>query len=155
MVVERIALPAATGSAQRGESSNQPDGVLIATLVTLLFFGTLVQFSASYAAGIRDDLGGLYYLKRQLVAACFGIVALVVGATVDYRTWRRISVPAMAVTLILLLLVVLPIGHTAYGARRWFNLGPIQVQPSEIMKFATRERRSSDSGRNSPRRARS
>jgi cell division protein FtsW len=134
MVVERIALPTANAPGRRTET-NQPDGVLIGTLVTLLFFGTLVQFSASYAVGIRDGLGGLYYLKRQLVAACFGIVALAFGASVDYRTWRRYSVPAMAVTLVLLLLVVLPFGHSAFGARRWFNFGPLQVQPSEIMKF--------------------
>lgn len=134
MVVERVALPAANAPTRRAAATNQPDGVLIGTLITLLFFGTLVQFSASYAAGIRDDLGGLYYLKRQLLAACIGVVALVIGASVDYRTWRRFSVPAMAVTL-LLLLAVLPLGLTVFGARRWFNLGPLQVQPSEIMKF--------------------
>jgi cell division protein FtsW len=134
MVVERVALPAVNAPARRMATANQPDGVLIGTLVMLLFFGTLVQFSASYAAGIRDDLGGLYYLKRQLIAACFGVVVLVVGASVDYRRWRRFSVPAMAVTL-LLLLVVLPLGFTVFGARRWFDLGPLQVQPSEIMKL--------------------
>jgi cell division protein FtsW len=134
MVVERIALPATRARTDRETVTGQPDGVLIGTLMTLLFFGTLVQFSASYAAGIRDDLGGLFYLKRQLIAACFGVVALVIGASVDYRFWRRFSVPAMAATL-LLLLAVLPLGLTVFGARRWFDLGPIQVQPSEIMKF--------------------
>jgi cell division protein FtsW len=134
MVVERVALPTAKAPARPVGTTNQPDGVLIGALVTLLFFGTLVQFSASYAVGIRNDLGGLYFLKRQLFAACFGIVVLVVGASVDYRTWRRFSVPAMAVTLILLL-VVLPLGLTVSGARRWFNLGPVQVQPSEMMKL--------------------
>lgn len=139
MVVERIALPSEARATiphrARARGLGPPDGVLIGTLVTLLFFGTLVQFSASYAVGIRDTGDGLYFLRRQLMAAGFGLVALLVGASVDYRVWRRFSLPMMVATL-LLLVAVLPFGRTVFGARRWFDLGVIQIQPSEIMKFA-------------------
>lgn len=138
MAVERVALPTTTHETiphrVRARGLGPPDGVLIGALVTLLFFGTLVQFSASYAVGIRDTGDGLYFLRRQLLAAGFGVVALLVGASVDYRVWRKFSVPAMVATL-LLLVAVLPFGRTVFGARRWFDLGVIQIQPSEIMKF--------------------
>ncbi len=139
MVVERVALPTTAAHATiphrvRDRGLGSPDGVLIGALVALLFFGMLVQFSASYAVGIRDTGDGLYFLRRQLISACFGIVALLVGACVDYRVWRKFSLPAMVATL-LLLVAVLPFGRTVFGARRWFDLGIIQIQPSEIMKF--------------------
>jgi rod shape determining protein RodA len=46
-----------------------------------------------------------------------------------------IAYPAYVVSLILLV-VVLVAGHTALGAQRWISLGPIEVQPSELMKIA-------------------
>jgi cell division protein FtsW len=59
---------------------------------------------------------------------------LIVTSRVDYHFWRRFSVPAMGGN-VLLLIAVLPLGRTVFGARRWFEIGPVQMQPSEIMKF--------------------
>ena len=92
------------------------------------------MFSASYAVGIRDQNDGLYFLRKQLLFVVLGVGALLVTSRVDYHFWRRFSVPAMAGTLFALT-VVLPFGSTVFGARRWFEVGPVQVQPSEIMKF--------------------
>jgi cell division protein FtsW len=136
MAVERIALPGKqrTSSAGAVVSSGQIDTVLVGTLIVLVSLGTLVLFSASYAVGIRDVGDGLYFLRRQLVFLAVGVAVLLVTARVDYHFWRRFSVPAMAGTA-LLMLAVLPLGSTVFGARRWFALGPVQMQPSEIMKF--------------------
>ncbi len=136
MAVERIALPRKRVIAKptTHAPSGQVDTVLVGTLIVLVSLGTLIMFSASYAVGIRDTGDGLYFLRRHLVFAALGACALIVTSRVDYHFWRRFSVPAMAGTL-LLLIAVLPLGHTVFGARRWFDLGPIQMQPSEIMKF--------------------
>ena len=136
MAVERIALPGSSerSSAGAAVSSGQIDTVLVGTLIVLVSLGTLVLFSASYAVGIRDVGDGLYFLRRQLVFLAVGVAMLLVTARVDYHFWRRFSVPAMAGT-VLLLLAVLPLGSTVFGARRWFSIGPVQMQPSEIMKF--------------------
>ncbi|MDQ6601176.1 MAG: putative lipid II flippase FtsW [Chloroflexota bacterium] len=139
MAVERISLHGVRTSARPvpptpAAPQGQVDTVLVGTLIVLASLGMLVLFSASYAVGIRDTGDGLYFLKRQLSSALLGIVALLITSRVDYHFWRRLSVPAMIGTA-LLLLAVLPLGRTVFGARRWFDLGPVQVQPSEIMKF--------------------
>jgi cell division protein FtsW len=54
---------------------------------------------------------------------------------VSYRALRRISTPLL-VTGFVLLVAVLVLGTSVNGARRWFDLGPISVQPSELMKLA-------------------
>lgn len=136
MAVERIGLPgkARARAAGAAASIGHVDTVLVATLIVLVSFGTLVLFSASYAVGIRDTGDGLYFLRRHLVFLAIGVAALIGASRIDYHFWRRFSVPAMAGTL-LLLVAVLPLGNTVFGARRWFEVGPVQMQPSEIMKF--------------------
>jgi cell division protein FtsW len=136
MAVERITLNGARAPARPATAApqGQVDTILVGTLIVLASLGTLILFSASYAVGIRDTGDGLYFLKRQAAAGVLGVAALLVTARMDYHFWRRWSVPAMIGTA-LSLVVVLPLGRTVFGARRWFDLGPVQVQPSEIMKF--------------------
>ncbi len=133
MVVERITLNR-TRPPARSVTAGHVDTILVGTLIVIASFGTLILFSASYAVGIRDTGDSLYFLKRQAVSALLGVAALLVTSRVDYHVWRRWSVPAMIVN-VLLLVAVLPLGRTVFGARRWFEVGPVQVQPSEIMKF--------------------
>ncbi len=136
MAVERltIARPRGAAPATTLQSTGQVDTVLVGLLIVLASFGTLILFSASYAVGIRDRGDGLYFLKRHALFAVIGVSALLLTARVDYHFWRRFSVSAMAINL-LLLVAVLPVGTTVFGARRWFEVGPFQVQPSELMKF--------------------
>ena len=60
---------------------------------------------------------------------------MLVTMHVDYHLWRHLSIPAIAVT-IGLLIAVLVAGTEVYGARRWFDLGFTQAQPSELAKPA-------------------
>jgi rod shape determining protein RodA len=64
-----------------------------------------------------------------------GALALMLGiAMVDIRQIAKISWPAYALGL-LLLLVVMKFGHTGLGAKRWISVGGMEVQPSELMKL--------------------
>lgn len=135
MAVERIALPGKPRARTAGAAATgHVDTVLVGTLIVLVSLGTLVLFSASYAVGIRDTGDGLYFLRRHLLFLAIGVAALICTARIDYHFWRLVSVPAMAGTA-LLLVAVLPLGNTVFGARRWFEIGPVQMQPSEMMKF--------------------
>lgn len=136
MAVERVALPGKRRATSSGVpvSAGQVDTVLVGTLIVLASLGTLVLFSASYAVGIRDVNDGLYFLRRHLIFLAAGVALMTITSRVDYHVWRRFSVPAMATT-VLLLVAVLPLGRTVFGARRWFEIGPVQMQPSEMMKF--------------------
>ena len=55
-------------------------------------------------------------------------------ALMDLRVWFALAYPIYGVGL-LLLMAVLVIGHHALGAQRWLQFGPVQIQPSEIMKI--------------------
>jgi len=65
----------------------------------------------------------------------FCLVMMLSLAMIDIRVIAKLSWPAYAIALILLILV-LKIGHVGKGAERWIDIGPVQLQPSEMMKVA-------------------
>ena len=64
-----------------------------------------------------------------------GLGILVAVALVDVRFWMRAAYPAYIVAFALLIAVEIA-GHVGLGAERWIQIGPIQLQPSELMKIA-------------------
>src|SRR5262249_26544752 len=76
-----------------------------------------------------------YFLKREIVYAILGLGALAVAVRTDYAVYRRVAYPLLFVSIVSLA-VVLKLGSRAGGAIRWFRLGPLSFQPSELAKFA-------------------
>ena len=72
-------------------------------------------------------------LKQAIrFGVCF---ALMLGlALVDLRFWIKNAYYLYGGVLLMLIAVII-IGHTGKGAERWLNLGPVQIQPSELMKI--------------------
>lgn len=70
----------------------------------------------------------------QILRFGVGLVILVVVALVDIRVWMGLAYPSYAIAL-LLLIAVESVGHVGLGAQRWIALGPLQIQPSEMMKI--------------------
>ncbi len=112
--------------------------VLLALVAALCCFGLVMVGSASSVVSL--DLYGSPWqiLVREILWMGLGLVALVFACRIDYHVWRRLSVPLLAVTGILLLVVLLPgIGVHASGSSRWIGFGQFfRVQPSELMKLA-------------------
>jgi rod shape determining protein RodA len=71
----------------------------------------------------------------QLSKFLVGLVILVVAASIDVRVWMSLAYPAYAVALLLLIAVDVA-GHAGLGAQRWIMLGPVELQPSELMKVS-------------------
>ena len=118
---------------------NKPfDIVLLVTVVGLVLFGFIMVASASavMADKFRDD--PFYFFKHQLFyGGSVGLLALLVGMYVPYRSWRMLSFPALLASLVLLVLVFVPqLQVAAGGAARWIGIGPITVQPTEVTKLA-------------------
>ena len=73
----------------------------------------------------------------QLVWGGLGLMACFAATVMDYRWFKKIAFPLFIFTLILLVLVLIPgIGLKLNGARRWFDLGPMNFQPSELAKIS-------------------
>ncbi|CAN5571914.1 putative lipid II flippase FtsW [soil metagenome] len=117
-----------------GARIHEPDWWLLAIVMTLVMIGTVMVFSAT--SGMEPGtVGANSYLTRHLVFIGIGLMAMFILMHVDYRVWRVLSIPAILGTLVLLGLVLV-IGTEVYGARRWFDLGVTQAQPSELAKPA-------------------
>ncbi len=104
-------------------------------VVLVLAVGLVCLFSASYAYSYYQNKGdSYYYIKRQLIYAALGVIAMLVVSLVDYHVLHRFALPIMGISLALLLLVLfLP---AIQNVNRWIRIGGIQIQPSEIAKFA-------------------
>lgn len=104
-------------------------------LILVLAVGLVSLFSASYAYSYYQNGGDSYfYIKRQLIYAAVGVVVMIGVSFVDYHVLHRFALPIMGVAWALLVLVLfLP---AIQNVHRWIRLGPIQIQPSEIAKFA-------------------
>ena len=71
----------------------------------------------------------------QIIRFIVGCGILVAAAVTDIRWWMRAAYPAYAISLLLLVAVVVA-GHVGLGAQRWIALGPVEIQPSELMKIS-------------------
>ncbi len=71
----------------------------------------------------------------QIIRFLLGCCILVAVAVIDIRVWMSLAYPAYGVALLLLVAVVVA-GHAGLGAQRWLSLGPIDLQPSELMKVS-------------------
>jgi cell division protein FtsW len=113
------------------------DGLLLAAALALTALGAVMVYSASAVVAETRLHAQFYFLIRQLVAACAGLVLLVVALRAGTARLER-ATPAIAyVTLAGLFLVLVPgIGRMAGGARRWIDLGVFSFQPAEAAKVA-------------------
>ena len=71
----------------------------------------------------------------QILRFIMGVLILVVVALIDIRVWMSLAYPAYGLALLLLAAVVV-VGHAGLGAQRWISLGPVDLQPSELMKVS-------------------
>lgn len=110
------------------------DYVFLILVLTILTFGLVMLFSASYAYDYYHEGNSFYHISRQLVFAILGIVVMLVLSHIDYHIFIRFSLLIYAITLLCLVIVLFM--RPMNGARRWIVVGPLTFQPSEIAKFA-------------------
>ncbi len=129
-------MPWPTTSPRAAKKRVPMDHTLLIVTMVLALVGLVMVFSASaVVAGNRFHDSG-YFLKRQLAWLTFGFVLLHVASRVDYVWWKRLSVPLLGLMALLLVMVLIPsLGVAAKGARRWLRLGPISIQPAEMVKL--------------------
>ncbi len=126
----------AAKKAKRRSSQPIEYQLVITATMCLVAFGAVMVFSASSTSSLLGSNGdGAFYLKRTLMFGAFGLLALHVLARVRLATIRSLT-PMLLAVCFGLLVVVLGIGTSVNGAKSWIVFGPLQVQPSEIMKVA-------------------
>ena len=114
------------------------DRELFWTVIILFIGGILILSSASIVLSEKNFGTFYYYTLRQVVlGGVVGFLGLFAAMKIPYRVWRRVSVPMMVGSFILLALLLIPqFGFSHGGATRWLSLGFINFQPAEILKLA-------------------
>lgn len=110
--------------------------VLTVSVAGLIALGLVMLFSTSaFAEESHSDI--YFFVKRQGMWLCVGLVVAVVASLVDYHFWVKYWWAFFAAAAFLLLLCFIPpIGLRINGSNRWINLGFGVVQPSELAKIA-------------------
>ncbi len=110
---------------------------LLAVITALNLLGMVMVLSASSVTAL-DTYGSIWTIARRQGGWLLGSAAACVTLMrLDYHRWRRLAVPAIAVSGLLLALVLVPgVGRNVNGASRWLGYGPFSLQPSELAKLA-------------------
>jgi rod shape determining protein RodA len=111
------------------------DPVLMLITLLLTTFGAIMIFSAT--SSNQESLGSdpAFFMKRQIIYAAVGSLALLGLALFDYRHLRAFAPVIYGVTLLILALVLTPLGDLRNDTQSWFDFGAFQIQPSEFAKI--------------------
>jgi len=112
------------------------DYPMLVLAAALVAYGGLLIYSASLTA-YPDGIAGLNHpVAKQALFAMFGLAVMATVAWIDYRAFGQMA-PALYALAILTLIVVLVMGESAFGSRRWISVAGTQVQASEVAKLLT------------------
>ena len=112
------------------------DGAMLAIILVLVALGSITVFSASYPEALRKTGDGMTFIKNQIGYVCLGMLFMAFMAWFPipwYRNWAPIFGYSVAAVM---LIAVLFIGTSEGVTMRWIDLGPVNIQPSEVMKLA-------------------
>ncbi len=119
------------------KTRTNPDILIIISTLLLLSIGVIMVYSSSAVLALHEMGDQAYYVKRQLIFAFLGIIAMFVTMNLDYWILRKWSKEILITCFLLLLLVLIPgVGLVRGGARSWLGIGAFSIQPSEFIKLA-------------------
>ncbi len=100
-----------------------------------LSVGLVVMFSASFAVADATLGDGLYYFKIQILWIFLGLLGFSILVHTPLRYMMGFADWGVMILLGLILVTLLPgLGTTVNGATRWLVIGPVGIQPSELIK---------------------
>ncbi len=121
------------------DSLRELDPLLIWSAAGLLLIGLVMVYSSSIAIAEGSRFTGHqshYFLLRHAIFLAVGVGAGLAAFQLSMRQWQRFAPWLFLVGVMLLVVVLIPgVGREVNGAQRWLPLGPLNLQPSELMKL--------------------
>ena len=113
------------------------DRMFLITVLLLVFFGSIMVFSAGYVYSETEYGDSFYLVKRQIGFVFMGLLAMIFAMRLPLWMYKKAVWPAYGATIVLLMLVII-MGTVGGGAQRWLVIPGIGLsfQPSEIAKLA-------------------
>ena len=109
---------------------------LVAAAVGLSVVGLLMIYSSTHRSAVEFGASPTLYLKKQIIFLILGIIGMVVATVIDYGLAQAYAPIFYLGAVFLLLLVRTPIGSSALGAQRWFEVAGFQFSPSLFSRLA-------------------
>lgn len=112
-----------------------PFYALIISAALLSVIGIVMVFSASsiYSLDTKGSAGTIFF--RQLSFLAISIPMVFFMTKLSLKNWKTFARFGLVLSILILLVLRTGIGKTVNGNTNWINLGPIDVQPSELAKF--------------------
>lgn len=114
---------------------NHADYIMYALVIVCVILGLVMLYSTSSYNGQVKFSDSAYYLKKQFFATSIGLLLMYIVSQCDYHMWERFAFPAYILSLILSALV-LAVGSSYNGSKRWLSIGGLSFQPAEFAKIA-------------------
>lgn len=120
-----------------GSTIGKVDKLFLGVVITLLIFGFFSFISAAFGVLARNEAKFWGVLISQSLGLVLGGGLMYWFSRVDYKFWRKNAFYIFIFSIILTLLVFIPSLSLEHGgARRWISVGPISLQPVEVLKIA-------------------
>ena len=112
--------------------------LLLSSAALLLTIGLVMVFSATMVESYAEQGSAFVVVVRQATWALIGLFGFWIAQRLPVRTYRGLSRPALVLSLLLGLILLLPdFGNAVIGTDElWIHVGPVQFQPAELAKFA-------------------
>ena len=113
-----------------------PDPVLLVLFGSIILLGLTMVFSATVSNDHQMAHSNFIHLLMQAVYLLVGLGVCITVSLFSLSTWQFYSKPLLIFGFALLAIVLIPgVGISVNGSQRWLPLGPVRMQPSEIMKL--------------------
>ncbi|HUO06414.1 MAG TPA: putative lipid II flippase FtsW [Candidatus Binataceae bacterium] len=118
-------------------SHRRPDPWLWAPAAMLLLLGLWMVLNTTYFPGLEKTGDAFHFFKLHLIHIAAGFVVLAVLSQFSLAGLRRLAKPLFFISVAMLILIHVPgLGVVRGGARRWLKLGPLILEPSDLVKFS-------------------
>jgi len=114
----------------------QSDKWLFLATLALVCISVVMVYSASAVIADASADGAYAYVRKQAMWAVLGVAVLSIVMRVDYRTYRNEQLIWALLGVVGVLLVAVMFMRPVKGAHRWFGVGGLGIQPSELAKVA-------------------
>ncbi|MGH7815306.1 MAG: putative lipid II flippase FtsW [Candidatus Binataceae bacterium] len=115
----------------------RPDPWLWIPAAILLVLGLMMVLNTTYFLGLERTGDAFHFFKLHLIHIAVGLVVLIPLSQFSLTGLRRIAKPLFFISAAMLILIYVPgLGAMRGGARRWLKLGPLMIEPSDLVKFA-------------------
>lgn len=112
------------------------DKVLFTATLLLVCASVVMVYSASAVIALERFHQPYLFLEKQALWAVLGLAVLSIAMRIDYRTYRNDMLVWGLLAVVGLMLVGVLFSAPVNGTRRWFGIGGLGIQPSEIAKIA-------------------